>query len=398
MSDKRQLDDWIGAYMQYAHMTEPPTRYHLWSAISLIAACLQRKCFYFMGSIEVFPNMYIALVGPPAARKGTAMDIAFPFLERLNIKVAAEAITREALIRELANANDNDLDLKTGKRSFHSSLTIWSQELAVFLGYNNRQLISDLTDWYDCKRKWTYRTKNMGEDEILGVFVNMLGAITPDLLRATMPIEAIGGGLTSRFMFIFEWDKEKIVPVSKLDKSVLSGMIHDLEQIRMMSGEFSYTKEMEELWIEWYSHHEEKLPFKDPKFDGYFQRRGKHILKLSMILSASRSNEMLIEAKDFQNAVSYVEDAEKNMANTFSGIGRASHADVLAKIMTEVSMAGPNGIRFSDLLSLHRSDIDVQGLEKVIHTLIAMNFVDKKIYPDDTLIVYKLRDLRGMEL
>ena len=164
MTEPRMLSDWISSYMQYADMTEPPKRYHLWSAISLISACLQRKCFYFMGSIEVFPNMYIALVGPPAARKGTAMDIAYPFLEELNIKVAAEAITREALIKELANSADNDLDLRTGKRSFHCSLTIWSQELAVFLGYNNRQLISDLTDWYDCKRKWIYRTKNMGED------------------------------------------------------------------------------------------------------------------------------------------------------------------------------------------------------------------------------------------
>ena len=396
MTEPRMLSDWIQSYMQYAEMTEPPKRYHLWSAISLISACLQRKCFYFMGSIEVFPNMYIALVGPPAARKGTAMDIAYPFLEELNIKVAAEAITREALIKELANSADNDLDLRTGKRSFHCSLTIWSQELAVFLGYNNRQLISDLTDWYDCKRKWIYRTKNMGEDEIRGVFVNTLGAITPDLLRATMPIEAIGGGLTSRFMFIFEWDKEKIVPVSKLDLSLKRALTHDLEQIRMLSGEFICTPEMEELWIEWYSHHEENLPFKDPKFDGYFQRRGKHILKLSMILSASRSNSMIIDACDFQTAVAYVEDAEKNMSNTFNGIGRAAHADVLAKIMTEVSMAGSRGVLASELLKSYRGDTDAQGIERIINTLETMKFIEKKIYPDDTLLVYTADKVRGL--
>jgi len=396
MTEQRVLTDWISSYMAYANMTEPPTSYHLWSAISLIAAVLQRKCKFVWGSLTFYPNMYIALVGPPAARKGTAMNIAFPFLERLNIKVAAEAITREALIQELQASNDNDLDIKTGKRSFHCSLTIWAQELAVFLGYNNMQLISDLTDWYDCRNKWTYRTKHMGTDEILGVYVNLFGAITPDLIRATMPIDAIGGGLTSRIIFIFEWDKQKIVPFTSLNMDIQPGLFHDLEQMRMMTGEFTYTNEMKDIWVEWYTHHEETLPFKDCKFDGYFQRRGNHVLKLSMILCASRTNDMKITALDLQRAIDLLCEAEKNMSNTFSGVGRAAHADVLAKVMTEISMAGPTGITISDLLSLHRGDTDAQGLERIIHTLDAMKFIEKKVYPNDTLLVYKLKDLRGL--
>lgn len=396
MTEPRIHSDFISTYMQYAKNTEPPTSYHTWSAISLISACLQRKCKFVFGSLTFYPNMYIALVGPPAARKGTAMNIAFPFIEKLNIKVAAEAITREALIQELQAANDNDLDLKSGKRTFHCSLTIWAQELAVFIGYNQTQLISDLTDWYDCKNKWTYRTKTMGTDEIVGVYVNLFGAITPDLIRATMPIDAIGGGLTSRIIFIFEWDKEKVVPFTTLEKDLLPGLMHDLEQIRMMSGDFTYTEEMKDLWIEWYSHHEENLPFKDSKFDGYFQRRGNHVLKLSMIMSASRSNEMLVTADDLVRAIEMLKEAEKNMPNTFSGVGRASHADVLSKIMINVSMAGQSGIKVSDLLCMHKSDIDVHGMEKVICTLEAMNFIQRKVYPDDTLLIYKVPEIRGL--
>ncbi|GAG17670.1 unnamed protein product, partial [marine sediment metagenome] len=96
------------------------------------------------------------------------MDQARYFLDELGIKLAAEAITREALIRELKNSSADDIDHETGKATHHSSLTIWAQELAVFLGYYNHQLLSDLTDWYDCKSKWTYRTKTMGTDEIIG--------------------------------------------------------------------------------------------------------------------------------------------------------------------------------------------------------------------------------------
>lgn len=395
--NERQCKNWIDSYLEYSHNTEPPTSYHLWSAISLISACLQRKCVLKFGSLTIYPNLYIALVGPPAARKGTAMNIAYPFLERLNIKVAAEATTRESLIQELMNSQDNDLDLKTGKRSFHCSLTIWAQELAVFIGYRQMQLISDLTDWYDCRNKWTYRTKHQGVDEILGVYVNLFGAITPDLLRATMPIDAIGGGLTSRIIFIFEWDKGKIVPFTTLDRRLEQKLANDLEQIRMMSGEFTFTGGMKNAFVQWYQTHEDQLPFKDAKFDGYFQRRANHMFKLCMVMCASRTNDMVITEEDFLTSLTILNEAEKNMQNTFSGIGRASHADVLSKIMAEVTMAGAQGILVSEMLSIHRGDIDAQGLERVLQTLETMNFLDRKISANnDSRVYYRQSYQRGM--
>jgi hypothetical protein len=156
--------------------------------------------------------MYIVLVAPSGkARKGTAMSPGLEILEDLNIHLAAESITREALIRELRTATTTVTN-DDGTIEFHSSLTIYSPELVVFLGHNNPQLLSDLTDWYDCRRKWTYRTKTQGTDEIHGVWVNLIGATTPELLQSALPLDAIGGGLTSRMVFVFEETKGKIVP------------------------------------------------------------------------------------------------------------------------------------------------------------------------------------------
>jgi len=82
--------------------------------------------------------------------------------------MAAEATTREALIRALKEAGGTSVgDMVVGDGAIsqlylHCSLTVYSQELTVFLGYNNMQLMSDLCDWYDCRESWTYRTKNMG--------------------------------------------------------------------------------------------------------------------------------------------------------------------------------------------------------------------------------------------
>jgi len=114
--------------------------------------------------------MYIVLVGPSGkCRKGTAMGFGMKFLREMGIKMAAESTTREALCRDLKQSNDTKVDISTGDLQLHSSLTIYSQELTVFLGYNNQALMSDLTDWYDCRDAWTYRTKNQGTDDIVGV-------------------------------------------------------------------------------------------------------------------------------------------------------------------------------------------------------------------------------------
>ena len=156
----RKVQDWIEGFVRVTENTvEAPISYRRWVAISVLAACLRRKCVLNWGYMQYFPNMYIVLVGPSGrCRKGTAMTPGYKLLEKRGIKLAAEAITREALIRELGNTTDTIFH--EGATFFHSSLTIYSQELTVFLGYNNQQLMADLCDWYDCRdRSIEPRTK-----------------------------------------------------------------------------------------------------------------------------------------------------------------------------------------------------------------------------------------------
>ena len=352
-------------------MSEPPKTYRLWSAIATISAVLQRKCYFQWGALTFYPNMYIILIGPPAARKGTAMDQARPFLEKLDIKMAAEAITREALIRELSEATDNTM--VGDKMYFHSSLTIWAQELTVFLGYSNLQLMSDLTDWYDCKNRWTYRTKGQGVDDITGVYVVLFGATTPDLIRSALPLDAIGGGLTSRMIFIYEPNKEKLVPLTELDKALGKQLLNDLRQIQLLGGRFTYHKDFSNKWIDWYVAQEGHPPFRDSKFAGYIDRRAPHILKLCIVSCASRTDDMIITVEDLERAISILELTEQKMAQTFSGVGKSPHAEVMAKIMTDIGLE--KEIEQSDLLERYYNDVDKWTLGKIIDTLEETKFL-----------------------
>jgi hypothetical protein len=322
--------------------------------------------------------MYVVLVAPAgAARKGTAMGPGMDFLTEpgLNIRLAAEAITREALIRELKNASDNAINSDTGQMMFHASLTIFSQELTVFLGYNNVQLMSDLADWFDCRKKWTYRTKWSGSDEIEGVWVNLIGATTPKLIQSSLPLDAIGLGLTSRMIFVYEEKKGKIVPdpfLSRKELELRSSLVTDLIRISQLQGPFKVTGDFVSLWTEWYISQEGRPPFQDDRFAGYFERRPTHVMKLSMIINASRTDNMLITDADLNTAISFLYETEKKMPMTFSGLGKSSQAEVLARCMAIIG--NKKETSFDELMYLFRNDATKWDLERVLDSLCAMKF------------------------
>lgn len=379
----REIPDWIDGFVEYTSESEPPESFRRWVAISCVAAALQRKCSIRWGSLTFYPNMYIVLVAPSGkARKGTAMSPGLELLEDLNIHLAAESITREALIRELKTATTT-VTSDDGTIEFHSSLTIYSPELVVFLGHNNPQLLSDLTDWYDCRRKWTYRTKTQGTDEIHGVWVNLIGATTPELLQSALPLDAIGGGLTSRMVFVFEENKGKIVPAPFMTEKQLAmreQLVRDLDRISMMRGEFCVSESFVEMWTEWYLAQEHNPPFRDSRLSGYIERRPTHLMKLAMIMRAARAGgkaELLIEREDLQKALGVLTQVERKMPQVFAGIGKSATADTLTKVMAFV--AERRSVSMTELQAAFYRDADAWLLGKIVDTLMQMKFLRMEI-------------------
>ena len=373
----RRLNDWLDSYVDYCcRVSEPPESFHRWCGISLIAAALQRKCHVPWGPLTFYPNMYIVIVSPSGrARKGTAVGFYTSFAEDLNLPLAAEAITREALIQALNKTRRSD-PLPSGEMDTHSSLTIISPELTVFLGYNNHQLMSDLTDWYDCRNKWVYRTKTSTSDEIWGVWVNLFGATTPELIRTTLPLDAIGGGLTSRIIFVYEENKGRICPapfMTEDDNETRKNLLHDLEQIHIMRGQFRATPEFLAKWIEWYSTEAQQYPFIDPKFGGYSERRPNHLMKLSMIISAGRRDSREMHGDDFDTAKRYLLEVEKKMPNVFAGMGRLENADVMQAVLAEIKKY--DVVDYQTIMAKFYRDADDPRMQLIIQTLEASGFV-----------------------
>jgi len=376
-SDQRLLGDWINTYLEYtAYNSEPPIAYKTWTAISVIAAALQRKV-YLPWEKYLYPNMYIVLIGPPGHRKGSAMYPAEQLISDLGyIKLASEATTRENLIRELKNSSMMHTNPITQDTYFHASLTIHSAELTVFLGYKNTVLMSDLCDWYDCRDRWRYRTKTQGEDNIIGVYVNLLGATTPELLHGTMSIDAIGSGLPSRIIFVYENQKGKADPtafITSKEDRLKSMLLSDLEQIYLLSGPFRVADSYINKYTEWYLTQTSNPPIQDSRFSGYCERRATHLRKLSMILCASRSNDMIMTAYDFDRALDMLIKVEVKMPLTFMSLGRSQQAGPLNEVTMFISSLGET--TNIELLRHFYRDIDGRTMESILNQLVTMEVI-----------------------
>lgn len=385
-SRSRNIPNWIQGYLEFTDNTEPPEIFREWVGISTIASVLQRKCYLTWSDDLVFyPNLYIVLVAPPAsARKTTAMISGLKFLREpgINVRLAAEAITREALIREINNARDFYEDDEK-RMVTHSSLTVYSSELAVFLGYNNPAMLSDLCDWYDCRDQWKYQTKGAGtSDYIDNVWVNILGGTTPGLLQTTIPVDAIGSGLTSRMVFVYADKKGKVIPTpftTPEERELRKLLVEDLEIISSFKGQFKVTKEFIGAWTEFYTTSNEVRPFQDDRFLGYFDRRAATILKLCMVLVASRTSSMVINEKDLFFAIDTLSKVERTMQRALQGIGRNPLSDILHRVMFEV--ASKKEVSMADLMAKFISDLNYTELEDIVKSLDMAKYV---VYVENT--------------
>ena len=208
----RNFKNWGEAYREFTFDTESAPIFHKWTGMFAVASVLARKVWLEMGRLKIYPNLYVVLTAEPGiARKTQAINYMTPLLNEIaGVKMSADAITKEALTTDIAEAKDS-VQMPDGTIAEHSSLTIISKEFESFLGQKkeNTKMLVFLTDIFDAPDKWEYKTKGSGEDNAVAACVNLLGATTPGSIASSLPVQAIGGGLTSRIMFVWAKGKQK---------------------------------------------------------------------------------------------------------------------------------------------------------------------------------------------
>lgn len=276
-----------------------------------------------------YPSFYIIYVGPPGiVAKSTTIDISGDLLKQVpGIKFGPNAITWQALVTAFAAASESF----EYREEWHpmSPLTLHASELGSLLNLQDKDMVNLLIELWDGKKTYEKITKMSGNDTIEAPWINLQAGTTPHWVADNMPQAMIGGGLSSRCIFVYGDTKERYVAyvdemVGKGDAELRLKLIQDLEQIAMLVGAFTIDKDARTWGRAWYERFwkDASSRMDDQMLEGYAARKQTHMHKVAMILSASRGDSLTITADDLQLANQMLEDLEKDMHRVFSRIGR----------------------------------------------------------------------------
>lgn len=367
----RLLKNWLSSYMERVRHTEPSPRFHMWTATMLVAAALGRKCWLTMGPETVYPNLYTVLIGPPGVRKGSAMRYGMQILRGcagIKITMAPKAVTKEQFIEKLETAKEDIMI--DGRMYTHSSLLVVAEELVVFMGENDHKRMGDLCELYDCPPLFDKETKTSGINFIVNPAVWLFAATTPNWVEVCMPQLAVGGGMTSRTIFVYSHNKGKHISFMKMqpfDSVLEQRLISDLAEISMMHGEFQIHASAKNTYDEWYEKVYPDMDLGDQRLASFGERLPLMVVKLAMVLSAAKRESQVVHGEDIVTALSMFKDLLPDMPRAFGSLGYnvlGAQTEMVRQILREKKRVARSYILRK--LHMHINEFDYQRIRIVL--------------------------------
>jgi len=395
MAGKRYYDNWIKAYLQFTEYSEAPASFHFWTAVSTIGAALRKKVFMDQEHFQWTPNFYIIFVAPAGVvNKSTAISIGMRMLKDVTgVKIGSNVLTWQAMCQEMEQAAEAvNLDANGQKNDplnldavYHpmSCVTYEASELGSLLDMHDKKMLDILTDLWDGKKDmlWKKTTKTQGQNSIPNPWINIIAGTTPKWIAENVPKVAVGGGFMSRCLFVYEDTKQRLIPYPKNStpediRAMRPKLVHDLEQIALMAGEVIMTPEAIKVGEQWYIDHHKSHSnnFLGADFGGYVARKQAHIQKLAMVLAAAESNELIMQAHHFQEAVTMIDSIEKYMANIYTEVNSNPQQNIANKMLTIINN-NPEGIAKTVLFRLLWREMTLKQFNDSIDAGINANLI-----------------------
>jgi len=372
--------DFIKTFCSLSKNTEIPLDFSLWTGLFSIAAVLGRDVWLDMGQYKIFPNQYLILVaGSGRCRKSTSIGLSEDALRAIDppLNVISQKITPEALIEAMKFERPEGTDSSVVK--FHSQTEksegiIIADELSMFLNKSSYEsgLGSLLIPLWDCKGVVEYRTKGRGIEFLPNVCLSILAGSTVDWIKTAIPEGAIGGGLTSRMLFIYvdqPTDPFAITSFSQDKQDAADRVVDDLQEISTLSGPFSCTKEAWEMYHTLYNEFFESSDLYDDKYlSGYASRRFIHFFKVAMISSVSEGSSLLIEVRHLEAAEWLMKRVEKSLRRVIRLITTSDQGTMIDFVLRLI--AQDEQLTRSELVRKVSHRITGAELNVIIETLI----------------------------
>jgi hypothetical protein len=346
----RYSSDWIKSFVEWSSFTEAPLKMLFWTGVSTVAGALRRRVWLDMKSFQWVPNFYVLLVAPPGiVSKSTTINVGMNLLREVpGIRFGPDAVTWQALITDFAAAQEAVLWPEKEEYLPMSCVTIASDEFGTFFNPEDKPMVNLLIALWDGKRgSFSKITKTSGNDHIENPWINLIACTTPGWIADNFGEHMIGGGFTSRCIFVYAEKKRQLValpdeaaPPDYEEKR--KELIHDLEAISQLVGPVKLSPDARAWMRAWYEKHWASLPpeLNNDQFAGYLARKQTHIVKLAIVLSSAQRSDLLITDELFSYSEQVVTALERDMPRIYQRIGQNEVTKGSLKLVEIVRAAG----------------------------------------------------------
>jgi len=380
--------------MDYTDTIPSPEIWRRWGAISILAAILERKVWVRTGLGPLYPNMYVVLCGPPGTGKTAITSLVHKFLIQLadgtdkGFQLGSSSVNFASLIDELILAKRDivRLDLDPNRYEFNS-LTIISNELGVLLPEYDQFMMPKLTDLWDCHPYSERRRGRKEQDRVDRPQLNLLAACTPSYLTSTLPQGAWDQGFLSRTMIVFstETPSRELFSELTMTQTLSDALIHDLKFIFNPDNTFGgmkFDESARDAIEKWHRAGGKPQP-EHPKLMHYLTRRTAHLIKLCVVASIARGNDLIITREDFDEALGWLLEMEIYLGDIFKSMGQGGDNQVIQEcwyhFAREYTQAGGKSIPEPKVIAFLSQRLPAHSVVRVLDIMIRAGMLKEEI-------------------
>lgn len=400
--------EYLNRYLKMVEDTESPRVFHVWSAIWAASAALGRRCWLPFGTFDLYPNHYILIVGSPASRKSTALslgrklvkqstgvrfapadtggqrqglvlamqgseqDMSKEFLGAAELGARENTISSLTQLEEITNIPDDESAMEIVEADKHH-IAVAASEFSRFIGQNNLQMMDFLVERYDGE-DYEYKTRQ-SNIVLKNTLMNLIAATTPTSLNHSLPPAAGGQGFLSRMILVYGAKKYKSIPRPRAPAvELVLGVKDTLNDIyHQANGAFEETPDGLAYCESLYDY---PIDITDSRFSYYAERRYTHLIKLAMVLAATRvgstnnnSSSLCITRSDYEEAHRILRATERGMPDALGEFGMNPMAVLKHEILDQMrAYQGP--LTMQQILSMFHRDATSRELIEVVNDLI----------------------------
>lgn len=274
---------WIREYLEamVEARNEMPLVFHFMAGATVIGNMIGLRAWATLAKgVRIYPNINALLLSPAGkCRRGEGTKITTAIARKAGVNLYAGKITPEGLADELME---------------NGNLVLYVEELSMLLTKQDFMLpiiplLTKLLLHGDGPSE--VRTRAMGERRrIPSVNLSALFTSAPDWFMTTIPDEAYGGGMMSRFLVCCLDDREVYhVDLQADDKgdAMVDSLASSLRPVRdVLKGHIRGTDGAQKWMAEWY-HENETRDVEDERMAPHRNRKPANLVRLAMLLGAS---------------------------------------------------------------------------------------------------------------